>query len=127
MAYTDKQSGRRYDHVCDGCAACCLYFQVDVTEADVRREPRIALVMVKHGPSNPYKPCSTVGMLGHPAYTDPPTADAGSGCPLLTECGECSVEATKPDVCRRFNAGSAMCQWARGLSGLPPLGTSWLD
>ena len=43
------------------------------------------------------------------------------GCCFLGEGNACAVYATRPRVCREFEAGGERCQEARRLAGLGPL------
>lgn len=94
---------------CDGCAACCIHFSIPIRQDDIDRSPTL------HGLSK---------RLSLPVFETKYGSGwliAGEPCPLLDECGGCSIYAERPDVCSRFVAGSAMCQWARGRAGLPML------
>lgn len=91
---------------CDRCGACCRQLMVEIDDADIAREPRLA----------------------------PPTSrPSGSGLYVLAMCryrpcplqeGDlCSVYETRPAACSAFEAGSPNCQRARYFAGLPPLGS----
>lgn len=77
---------------CDRCGLCCRWMRIDgVTEADRIREPRL------------------------------PLAFPSVGCPLIGDDNLCSCYETRPDVCRRFVAGSTGCAIVRTANGLPAL------
>lgn len=87
---------------CDQCGACCRKLIIEVTEADLEREPKLR--------PNLFSVINSGG--GYLAIS--------KACPML--CGnQCSVYATRPTVCAEFEAGGEQCQLARELDGLPPL------
>jgi Fe-S-cluster containining protein len=99
----------RYE--CDLCGACCKTFPVFVSPEDAAREPRIAsegreIVPWQRNPSWAYQ------LHPLPFHT---------GCCFLGSDNRCGIYETRPDVCRRFSAGSEQCQEAREAIGLPPL------
>jgi Fe-S-cluster containining protein len=96
---------------CDKCGACCQTFPVLVSEADAVREPRV-------------KECG----LELPEFLKRPGWDFKlhplpflEGCCFLGENKLCTVYETRPDVCRKFEAGTEECAEARARVGLPPL------
>jgi Fe-S-cluster containining protein len=107
-----RMSQATYD--CDSCGACCKTFPIFASEADACREPRLraeaGLLPVS------YQTAQWKYRL-HPL----PFLET---CCFLDSDNRCSIYATRPDVCRRFAAGSEQCQQARerqGLSVLLPL------
>lgn len=104
-----KDSGEQY--LCDACGACCRTFPIRVSKEDGEREPLIAahaLVVPPWERSDEHY------------YQLHPLAFC-SGCLFLGEDNLCSVYETRPQVCRRFAAGSAQCQEARVRRGLTRL------
>lgn len=99
----------RHGHYeCDQCAACCCHFQVAATDDDIQRDRRIALYVLATGSP----------ILNLPWASN---AERVTPCAMLDNNGQCKVQASKPDVCRRFPPGGELCQWARGRAGLAPL------
>ena len=101
------------DYECDMCAACCCYLSVPVNEDDITREPLVGHALKSRTPLTLVT--ATVG------YLNQATMEEGDSCSLLDANGGCTVQASKPYACWRFDAGSALCQWARGRAGLGPL------
>jgi uncharacterized protein len=96
---------------CDLCGACCCTFPVYVSAADAERESRIKAEgkeLAEHLESPDWK------FQLFPL----PFRDA---CVFLDHGNRCGVYETRPEVCRRFEAGSDQCQEARQRSGLLPL------
>lgn len=96
---------------CDGCGACCRTFSIFAARSDAEREPRIkteSLALPEHveGPGFAYK------------LFPLPFLEA---CCFLDSQDRCDVYATRPDVCRDFDAGSEQCQDARSRQGLSRL------
>ncbi|NQY33170.1 MAG: YkgJ family cysteine cluster protein [Coraliomargarita sp.] len=101
MSLTDN-----YD--CTNCGACCRCFPIYASNKDAEREPRIhseALTMPKY--------------LQHEdrAYQLYPTPFRDR-CAFLKEDKRCEIYATRPSVCRRFEAGSKQCIEARRRLGI---------
>lgn len=103
---------------CDSCGACCRTFPIFASASDADREPRLR---------------AEAGLLPASQQTDEwvyrlfplPFLDA---CCFLAEDDRCAIYPTRPDVCRRFAAGSPQCQEARHRQGRPPLppdGSLW--
>src|SRR5262245_37038124 len=100
---------------CDGCGACCRTFPIFAAQTDADREPRIAA----EGRKLPQ--ALTTGEWHYRLYPLPFL----EACCFLDGEDRCAIYATRPDVCRRFAAGSDQCQQARerqGLGVLEPLG-----
>lgn len=98
-------------YTCDSCGACCKTFPIRVSKEDGSREPLIAahaLVVPAWEQSEEYY------------YQLHPLAFC-TGCLFLGENNLCSVYETRPEVCRRFAAGSDQCQEARERNGLEKL------
>lgn len=93
---------------CDGCGACCRTFPVFASDDDALREPRVAA-------EGRRLPPDLAGDGWHFRLFPLPFLDA---CAFLDADDRCSVYATRPDVCRRFAAGSDQCQQARECQGL---------
>jgi len=96
---------------CDRCGACCKTFPVLVSIGDARREPRIT--------------CETLELpewqrTEEWRYRLHPLPFL-QGCCFLQEDNLCAVYDTRPDPCRRFQAGSPECAEARSRVGLSPL------
>jgi Fe-S-cluster containining protein/ribosome modulation factor len=91
---------------CDGCGACCIHLGIPVDNDDIRNDGQLAFYMT------PQLTEIGVGFLGSPQKT---------GCPLLDNSGACSTYATRPKCCHSLDAGSPLCQYARGRAGLKPL------
>lgn len=96
---------------CDGCAACCRTFPIFVSHEDAARELRIAaegrlLPLHLAAPQWDYQ------LFPLPFH---------QACCFLNEENRCTIYASRPDVCRRFAAGSPQCQEARADAGLPRL------
>lgn len=87
------------EYECDQCGACCKNLIVEIEDEDIEREPRLA-ELARHR----YK-----------------LASIGSPCKALDCSNRCSLYATRPDVCRDFDAGSEACQDSRRRANLPPL------
>ncbi len=90
--------GRKIDRTeCDQCGLCCReYVITPITEQDLTREPRLSKLL-------------------------PIIMDNRKGCPLQLESGACGIYETRPDVCRRYSAGSVWCNALRVNAGLGPL------
>jgi Fe-S-cluster containining protein len=96
---------------CDQCGACCRTYPVLVSIGDAKREPRIA----EFGLQLPeWQQTDEWHYKLHPL----PFLEA---CPFLAEDATCSTYETRPDPCRRFQAGSEECNEARHRIGLDAL------
>jgi hypothetical protein len=96
---------------CDGCGACCKTFPVFAAQADAERESRVwaeALPLAPHVATPDY----AYRLFPLPFH---------EACCFLAGDDRCTIYATRPDVCRRFAAGSDQCQEARGRVGFGPL------
>lgn len=97
--------------VCDCCGACCKTFPVLVSIGDAHREPRVR-AEGRHVPDWQRTEEWTYQLHPLPFL---------SSCCFLRSDNHCDVYETRPDVCRRFTAGSAECTEARERVGLQPL------
>jgi Fe-S-cluster containining protein len=97
---------------CDKCGACCCTFPVFVSINDIRREPRLKAAVVAVAP---WESRQGADFQLHPL-------PFLNGCQFLDQDSKlCRIYETRPDVCRRFEAGSPECQEARARIGLGPL------
>jgi Fe-S-cluster containining protein len=96
---------------CDRCGACCSTFVVQVSEQDAEREPRIKSESIS---VEPWLQSQDWRYRLHPLPFH-------QGCCFLGSNQLCSIYQSRPQVCRRFAAGSQQCQEARALKGLQPL------
>jgi Fe-S-cluster containining protein len=97
---------------CDGCGACCRTFSIFASEADARREPRVAA-------EGRRLPLSLAAEGKHFRLFPLPFLDA---CAFLDGEDRCTIYERRPEVCRAFAAGSEQCRLAREAHGLGPLG-----
>jgi Fe-S-cluster containining protein len=99
---------------CDLCGGCCRTFPIFASESDARREPRIALEGKELAP-HLQTPDWKLQLYPLPFHET---------CCFLETDNRCTIYETRPDVCRRFEAGSEQCQEARrrlGLAALEPV------
>ena len=96
------------EYDCTECGACCRCFPIFASSADAEREPRIKR--------------ETRGVEEYLQTTDRayqmyplPFHEA---CAFLKEDQLCQIYETRPEVCRRFEAGSAQCIEARERKGI---------
>ncbi|ADE54803.1 YkgJ family cysteine cluster protein [Coraliomargarita akajimensis] len=93
---------------CTNCGACCCSFPIFASDSDARREPRIkdeTKVLSKHLASGQY------AYQLHPL----PFQDR---CAFLNQDALCGIYPTRPNVCRKFQAGSEQCIEARSRQGI---------
>lgn len=99
---------------CDRCGACCKTFPILVSIGDATRQPAI----VERSRRLPeWQRTEEWEYQLYPL----PFLDA---CPFLNSHSCCSVYDTRPEPCRRFEAGSQDCAEARQRIGLTPLGVT---
>ena len=98
------------DYDCTHCGACCCSFPIFATEADAAREPRIRRETLREPEQHHSR--GRVYRL-HPL----PFRDR---CAFLKRDKLCRIYATRPEVCRRFTAGSTQCIEARQRQGIEP-------
>lgn len=96
---------------CDSCGACCRSFSIFASREDAIREPRIR---------NAAMPVPEHLRTERECYQLFPLPFL-SACSFLGEDARCTIYASRPDVCRGFEAGSDQCQQARLQHGLPRL------
>lgn len=99
------------DRECEICGSCCRPFHVYASAADAEREPRIREAALRLEP--PYSTPERTYQL----CPIPPD----ERCPFLDAEGRCGIHASRPDVCRDFQAGNDQCREARRMRNLPPL------
>jgi len=93
---------------CENCGACCRCFPIFASEADAAREPAIRR--------------ETRQLEAHLATED--KAYQMHPLPFLESCAFlkadqlCRIYSTRPEVCRRFEAGSPQCIEARERVGV---------
>ena len=92
---------------CESCGACCRCFPIFASLADSEREPAIQKEARKLEPH--------LRTEGH-AYQLFPLPFHKS-CAFLKEDQLCRIYESRPEVCRRFEAGSAQCIEARARVG----------
>lgn len=100
------------NYECDGCGACCRTWPVLVGDDDAAREIRI-IVEGRLLPGHLATPYWRYRLFPLPFH---------EGCCFLRSDQRCDIYATRPRVCREFEAGGTRCQEARRLAGLQPLG-----
>ena len=96
---------------CDGCGACCRTFPIYVAETDAEREPRI------RDESRRVPLWLATTQWTYQLFLLP----FHETCCFLDGENRCTIYATRPDLCRDFEAGSEQCQEARLRCGLAPL------
>ncbi len=100
----------RTDNKCDLCGACCKTYPVLVSIGDAVREPRIESEALR---LQEWRRTEEWEYQLHPL----PFLES---CPFLKTNNTCGVYNTRPDPCRRFQAGTPECDEARLRVGLPP-------
>ncbi|MDB2681893.1 YkgJ family cysteine cluster protein [Opitutales bacterium] len=91
------------EYDCTTCGACCRSFPIFANEADAVREPAIrneARLLPQHLQTDD----KVYQLFPLPFQTR---------CPYLKADELCRIYATRPNVCRRFEAGSKQCIEAR--------------
>lgn len=115
---------------CDQCGACCRQLLILIEFNDCEREPKlirnvIALPIVQASMERVVGPNGekddVVSVLV-PASNDPEHLQLANAtpCPMLAG-NVCSINATKPGLCRHSPAGGFCCQHSRQKEGLPAL------
>lgn len=105
-----------YQYDCDRCGACCSLFGVNVRAHEVEQVPALAQTVAALEESH--------RRLGLPLIQSDDkrevfiSAGPDFPCSLQADDGSCSIYADRPHVCRAFEPGGSMCQWARGRAGL---------
>jgi len=94
---------------CRRCGSCCRSLIVEAYARDLRREPRLlgkSLGPFRPDPSDKdWRRVLKCLILAGP----------GKACGFLTADDLCSIYATRPDVCRRFEPSTENC--SRSLDG----------
>ncbi len=93
---------------CTQCGACCQCFPIFASEADAKQEKLIK--------TNTRVVDENLRELGKHYQLFP--LPFHTGCAFLKEDKLCRIYETRPDVCRRFEAGSAQCIEARERIGI---------
>ncbi|EDY80953.1 conserved hypothetical protein [Verrucomicrobiia bacterium DG1235] len=99
---------------CTACGACCQCFPIFASNTDAEREPSIKSQTRK---LQPHMQSADNAYRLHPL----PFLNA---CAYLKPDRLCRIYETRPDVCRRFEAGSAQCIEARKRIGIQISGAS---
>lgn len=99
-------STEAYD--CESCGACCRCFPIFASGADAQREPAICKESLK------LKDHLVTKDTAYQLYPLP----FHKQCAFLKEDQLCRIYATRPEVCRRFKAGSPQCIEARARVGV---------
>ncbi len=103
---------------CDGCGACCIHLTISVTEEDVRREPKLIDAARHLYPLETISPEGLAELKKTGFYL---TYGFEDHCRMLDDNGACSIYASRPRVCQRFEPGNPLCQNVRALAGLQTL------
>ena len=96
---------------CDACGACCRTFPIFASTRDAESEPRI------RDEGRRLNPWLATPEWEYQLFPLP----FQEACCFLNGDNRCTIYATRPDVCRQFEAGSDQCQEARRQCGLPLL------
>ncbi|MDQ8208110.1 YkgJ family cysteine cluster protein [Coraliomargarita sp. SDUM461003] len=98
----------RLEYDCENCGACCRCFPIFASETDAEREPAIRRETRQ---LEPHLATQDKAYQMHPL----PFLES---CAFLKEDQLCRIYATRPTVCRRFEAGSDQCIEARERMGV---------
>jgi len=93
---------------CTNCGACCRCYPIFASTKDAQREPRIQTetrLLEEHLQTE------------DKAYQMYPLPFL-EACAFLKADQLCQIYETRPDVCRRFEAGSEQCIEARKRKGI---------
>ncbi|MDP4610845.1 MAG: YkgJ family cysteine cluster protein [Opitutales bacterium] len=93
---------------CMNCGACCRCFPIFASAQDAELEPRIKRE-TKH--LEPHLQTDDKAYLMYPLPFH-------EQCAFLKEDQLCQIYETRPQVCRRFEAGSEQCIEARARKGI---------
>jgi Fe-S-cluster containining protein len=107
------------EYECQQCGACCVQqgpyngtSYVYLSREEAKRMRRLGLTVVPAALGDSFLGCrSHEGAGGRPACVALEGEVGGS-------CG-CSIYPDRPDVCRHFEVGEALCLEAREQAGLP--------
>ncbi len=100
----------RSEYDCENCGACCRCFPIFASESDAEREPAIRRETRK---LEPHLSTEDKAYQMHPLPFH-------TSCAFLQKDQLCRIYETRPEVCRRFEAGSAQCIEARARMGVGP-------
>lgn len=95
------------EYNCEACGACCRCFPIFASQTDAGREPRIL------NETRKLEPHLATSDKAYQMFPLP----FHSTCVFLRDDQLCQIYETRPDVCRRFEAGSAQCIEARARVG----------
>jgi len=93
---------------CENCGACCCSFPIYASATDAKREPKIASETTRL-PEHLIQPDRAYQLYPTP-FRD--------RCAFLKKDKLCRIYGTRPEVCRRFEAGSPQCIEARKRRGI---------
>jgi Fe-S-cluster containining protein len=96
---------------CDYCGACCRTFPIFAGRKDAECEP---LVKIEGCEVAEWESKENKKYQLHPL-------PFRNGCCFLNEENLCHIYSTRPQVCRKFEAGSEQCTEARARIGLTAL------
>lgn len=99
---------QKSEYDCENCGACCCSFPIYASEADVAREPRIAREAMREQ-DHLYTTEKTYRLYPTPFR---------ERCAFLKKDKLCRIYTTRPEICRRFEAGSPQCIVARQRQGI---------
>jgi len=98
---------RSEEYDCTKCGACCRCFPIFASALDAEKEPRIKSETRR---LEPHLATKDKAYQLHPLPFQ-------EQCAFLTSGQLCTIYQTRPDVCRRFAAGSPQCIEARERVG----------
>ncbi|PXA02960.1 YkgJ family cysteine cluster protein [Coraliomargarita sinensis] len=96
------------EYDCTNCGACCRCFPIFASAEDAEQEIRIK------SETRRLEPHLATKDKVYQLYPLP----FHQRCAFLLQDQLCSIYATRPEVCRRFAAGSTQCIEARERSGV---------
>jgi len=110
------------EQTCQRCGKCCKSNTIELTQADLDREPRLLTV------SHPVKPSEQEKYNPYGIYCRLVRLPENNGtCPLYKDGIGCSIYDTRPSVCRDYIPSHYNCLMARlGSAGLPGI-QSWYN
>ena len=98
----------RPEYDCENCGACCRCFPIFASAADAAREPAI------QNEARKLEPHLATEDKAYQMYPLP----FSEQCAFLEANQLCRIYETRPEVCRKFEAGSKQCQEARARVGI---------
>ncbi|MFT5826603.1 MAG: Fe-S-cluster containining protein [Yoonia sp.] len=96
------------EYDCTACGACCRSFPIFASETDAVREPAIRNE-ARRLPEHLETEDKAYQLFPLPFHTR---------CPYLKDDELCRIYESRPNVCRRFEAGSEQCIEARRRQGI---------